>query len=309
VSSAPTRGDWLRVAALALLWGTAFALIEIGIADMTPAYLMMARLWVSATVLTLWSLSQGQRLPRLWPLDRRWIWLGALGLLSAAYPFTVIAIGQQQVTSALAGIMVASVPVMTAGLAQVFIRAETINPRRILGLAAGLGGVVLLVGPTALADLGGPEMWAQLAILSAAFAYAVTSIVAYRLPETPSYSASAGMMIAAAVFATPWGLWDAAHDPTASWPAAAAAVGLGLGASGIATIFYLQLVRSAGPNFTVLTNYLAPIVAVIAGVALGETIELRMLAAFAVIALGVHLAARRRSDAAPGLTRETTPPG
>jgi drug/metabolite transporter (DMT)-like permease len=308
VSGAPTRGDWLRVAALALLWGTAFALIEIGIADMAPGFLMMSRLWVSAIVLTLWSLALGQPLPRLWPPDRRWLWLGALGLLSAAYPFTAIAIGQRHVTSALAGILIASVPVMTAALAQLFVRAEPMTPRRILGLAAGFAGVVLLIGPAALADLGGPAMWAQLVILSAALAYAATSIIAYRLPTTPPYAASAGMMIVAALLATPLGLWDAAHDPTTSWPSLAAALGLGLGSSGIATILYLQLVWSAGPTFTVLTNYLAPVVAVIAGVALGETLEPRVLAAFAVIVLGVHLAVRRKSDAAPGLTRRPPPP-
>jgi drug/metabolite transporter (DMT)-like permease len=309
VSSAPTRGDWLRVGALALLWGTAFALIEIGIADMSPGFLMMSRLWISAAVLTAWSLARGEKLPSLWPLDKRWIWLAALGLLSATYPFTAIAIGQQHVTSALAGIMIASVPVMTAALAQVFVRAEPMTPRRVVGLLAGFAGVVLLVGPSALADLGGPEMWAQLLILSAAFAYAVTSIVAYRLPETPPFAASAGMMLMAALFATPLGLMDAVQNPGASWPSALAALGLGLGSSGVATILYLQLVWSAGPNFTVLTNYLAPVVAVIAGAALGETIEPRTLAAFAVIVLGVHLAVRRRSDGADGLTRRQPPRG
>ena len=301
---APTRGDWLRIGALSLIWGTVFALVKVALEDTTPAYLTMMRLWVSAILLYAWAVVNGAPPPRLlprfggdapalWP-DPHWRWLAVLGLMTAAAPFTVIAIGQRAVPSALAGILVATVPLMTAVLSQIFIRADAMTPRKAIGLAVGFAGVVLLIGPAALGDLGGPAMWGQLLIVLGAFCYACAAVIAFRAPQMPAYSSAAGMLLAAAVFVTPLGLWDAFHGPPPSARALIAAAATGLGGSGVAMILYLQVVRSAGPSFTVLTNYMVPVVAMLTGALMGERLDPLAFVAFGVILAGVWLAGRRR---------------
>jgi len=292
-TGAPSAGDWVRFVVLVLLWGTAFVFIKFGVEDTAPAYLTVVRLWASAALLTVWALARGHRLPRIFPRpDPVWRWHFALGFLGAALPFTIIAVGQTQVPSALAGVIIAIMPLATAAMARLFISNERLSARKIAGFAIGFVGVVVLIGPSALRDLGGPTTLAQLAIMLGALSYAATGIVAYHAPKGSATVGAACMILAAAVLATPLGLMEIVRHPALTGQALLAALALGLGASGIATIVYLQLVRSAGPSFSSLANYLVPITAIAAGVTVGERLDPSVFIAFAIILAGVWLGAR-----------------
>lgn len=283
----------MRFVLLVALWGTAFVFIKFGVEDTAPAYLTIVRMWASAILLTGWALARGHRLPRIWPRpDPVWRWHFALGFLGATLPFTAIAMGQTQVPSALAGVIIAIMPLATAAMARVFIANEHLSARKILGFAIGFVGVVVLIGPSALRDLGGPSTLGQLAIMLGALSYAATGIVAYHAPKGSATVGAACMILAAAILATPLGLIEIARDPQLTRQAFLAAMALGLGASGVATILYLQLVRSAGPSFTALANYLVPITAIGVGVLVGERLDPSVFIAFAIILAGVWLGAR-----------------
>ncbi|HAQ35938.1 MAG TPA: EamA/RhaT family transporter, partial [Alphaproteobacteria bacterium] len=153
--------EWVLLGILAATWGTAFAFITFALEAAPPAALAFARLGLAAVILTAWAYAIGERLPKL--SDKRWLWFIALGLFGNALPFTLIPWGQQFIPSAVAGILLAFMPLMTVALAHVF-TDERMTRLTAFGFAIGFAGVIVLIGPAALGGLVAGDFIAQLAV-------------------------------------------------------------------------------------------------------------------------------------------------
>ncbi len=263
--------DWLRLAAVAVLWGTAFLLLKTAVAQIPPAAVVMERLWIGALALLVWMKIRGHALPPLWPHpDRRWLWFAVLGLTGGTVPFALVSWGQQSLDSSLVGILMAVMPLTTAALAHVFVPGDRLSPRKLAGFALGLAGVALLMGPETLRHLGGAKSLAQGAVIAGAVFYAVQAILARHLPPTSPSVAAAGLLICAALMITPFGLYAAWHAPAPGPAALLSVLLLGLGATGLGGIVMMAIIRDSGPSFLSLSNYIMPLVAMLAGVLAGE---------------------------------------
>ena len=290
---APGPLEWGALCVLALVWGTAFWFIKVGVETAPPAGLAFARLSLGAAALAVFALASGKRFPAL--TDRRWLWFLALGAFGNALPFWLIAVGQQTVPSGLAGILVGAMPLMTIAAAHMVIPAERLTPAKLAGFLLGFVGVVVLIGPSALAGLGGPAFLSQLAILAAAASYATNAILAQLAPETPPQVSGAGMLMGAALLSAPLGVYELATAAEApSLASAGAIVWLGLFPTGLAALVYMNLVRRAGAGFIALTNYIVPVVAALTGAIAGERLGPEAFAGLAIILLALAIARRRR---------------
>lgn len=286
----PTVRNWIELLLLTVLWGSAYAFIKHAVDTLPPNALIFVRIGLAAILLTAWALFRGRRLPPI--TDKRWIWFTGLGLFGNTLPFFLIAWAQQYIDSALAGILVATMPLATIALAHVFVPGERMNARRLAGFLIGFSGVIILMGPAALAGLGGSglDIIAQLAIVGAALCYGINAVIARLIPETPPSVSGAGMLITAALLALPFGLWDLAQQPQVSTSAWLTVLWLAVGPTAIASVVLMQIARTAGPSFLAVVNYLTPLAAVVAGLIIGETIGWTALAALVVILGGVWLA-------------------
>ena len=161
-----------------------------------------------------------------------------------------------------------------------------------LGFAIGFVGVVILMGPESLLALAGDltQLLSQLAILGAAFCYALATVLTARMPPVKPLMASAIVMWIAAMLMLPITL--AAAPQLMSVPIAAllALLLLGIIGTALTSILYFWLVARAGARFTSLFNYLVPMWAVSLGiVVLNEQLSLASFAALALIISGVLL--------------------
>ncbi|WP_233352852.1 DMT family transporter [Maricaulis alexandrii] len=295
--SHPTLRDWAALILLTVLWGSAFAFIKHTVVTLPPAALIFVRIGGAAILLTLWAHLRGRRLPGL--RDPRWLWFAGLGFFGNTLPFFLVSWGQQHIDSALAGILVATMPLATVAMAHVFVPGERLNSRRLVGIVVGFAGVVLLLGPAALSQLGGPDAWAQLGVVGAAICYGINAVLARLIPATPPSVSSAGMLICGAVFALPFGAFDLVQHAAEVEPEAwASVVWLALGPTALASVVLMQVAGSAGPNFLAIANYLTPIAAMLTGLLIGEMIGWNAVAALAIILLGVWLARKRPGEAA-----------
>lgn len=286
----PTIEHWLLLGILTLLWGSAYAFIKHAVIYLPPAALILIRISGAATLLLAWALLRGRRMPGL--RDVRWLWFIALGLFGNTLPFYLISWGQQTLDSALTGILVAVMPLITIALAHVFVPGERMSLHKLLGFLIGFVGVIILLGPTALENVGGPDLVSQLAVLGAAACYSINAILARLLPETSPSVSGAGMLIMAALIALPFGLAEFMQIesvPVSAWGAVA---WLAIAPTAIASVMLMHVARTAGPGFLAIVNYLTPIAALITGVIIGETIGWTALLALAVILSGVWLARR-----------------
>ena len=293
---APTLNNYIGLAVLTLLWGSAYAFIKHGVETISPHALIFIRIGVAAILLTAWAFVRKRTLPPL--NDTRWLWFLGLGFCGNTLPFFLITWGQQSIDSSLTGILVAVMPIATVALAHFFVPGETMNLRRAAGFALGFLGVVILIGPDALRGLGGTTFLSQLAIVGAAVCYSLNAIMARLLPDTPPSVSGAGSLICAALIAAPFGLMELASLPAVPTSAWLSVFWLAVGPTAIATVILMQIARTAGPGFLANVNYLTPVAALFVGVIIGETIGGTALLALTTIMAGLWLA--RKKAVQPG---------
>lgn len=284
--------DWVQLALLTVLWGTAYAFIGVAVETLSASALVFIRIALAAAMLTAYAYAHGRRLPPL--RDKRWPWMLGLGLFGNAAPFFLISWGQAQgVESALTGILVATMPIATIAIAHFAVPGERMTPRRALGFALGFGGVLILLGPAAFSDMAEAGLVAQIAIVGAAVCYALNAILARLMPDTPPSVSGAGMLIGGALLVAPFGIWDLMAGPQIAPVAWAFAFLLALGPTAFATVLLMRLARGPGPGFLAVVNYLTPIAAVVTGALIGEAIGWQALLALAVILAGVLLGRKK----------------
>ena len=283
------RRAWTLLLALAAIWGTSYMLIKIGLRDLSPGMVAWSRVALAAVILALVARLRGALpLPAgSWPL------LAVLGAVQAAGPFMLIAAGQQEVSSSLAGILVASTPLFTALLAIRIDHEERAEGLRLGGVLLGLAGVALLLG----VDLGGTagELVGGLMILLASLGYAVGGfMVKHRMAGMPPTAIAAWVMVASTVLLAPVGLATLPEAVPGPGPLTAVAA-LGVVGTGIAFVFFYDLMTTVGPARTFIVTYLAPAFAVVYGAALlDEPLTISTVAALALIVGGSYLAAEGR---------------
>ena len=182
----------------------------------------------------------------------------------------------------------AAVPFNTILLAHLFVREEPLSWGKTLGCVLGFAGVIVLIGPEALNQLGGQAL-AQIAVLLATICYAVNSIIARRLNHFSGETAGAGMLIAAALFAVPLSLlmdrpWELAPSETALFAVST----LGWLCTGVGYLLFFRIIARAGAGFVSLNNFMVPLFGVIWGaVVLSERLEPRAFIALLLILAGV----------------------
>jgi drug/metabolite transporter (DMT)-like permease len=229
---------------------------------MPPLVLAWARVTLAAVIL----LSLARRAGTLPALRGRWIAIAACGVAEIAIPFSLIATGERRISSSLAAILIAAVPLIVAVLAIRFDPSERPTPERAVGLVIGFGGVVALMGidvagsTTALLGTG--------AVLIAAVGYATgPMIIKHWLAGLDGRATMGASLAVASLLLTPLAIitWPA---KTPSAGALASTAVLGLVCTAAALVVLSVLIAEAGPGRATVITYVNPIVAVALGVAL-----------------------------------------
>lgn len=288
---------------LGAIWGASYLFIKIGLRDLSPSMVAFLRIALAALVLLPVAASQGA----LRGVRSRAGWLAVVGAVQVAGPFVLISAGEEEISSSLAGILVASVPLFTALLAIWVDHEERSQGLRLGGVLVGFGGVALLLG----VDLGGSgsALLGGVAVVLASLGYAVGGLlVKHRLAGLAPVGMSAAVVTASAIFLLPPALLTAPEAAPGLGPAAAVAV-LGVLGTGLAFVILYRLIASIGPARAWLVTYIAPGFAVVYGaVLLSEEVTVATLAGLALILFGSWLAAEGRLPLRPRVdVDEATP--
>ena len=278
-----TRRGWGLFLALGLIWGIPYLLIKIAVRELTPASLVFLRTALGAAVL----LPAVARRVDARALLARWRPIVLFAIVEVGIPWLLLSDAERRVTSSLAGLFMASVPLIGALLARVTGRHEPLGARRLTGLLVGLAGVIALLG----LDLGRGDAVAIAELAIVAVGYAVGPlIVSRRLADVPVLGVVASSLALSAICYAPAGL---ATLP-ASMPGLEVIVSvvvLGLVCTALAFLLFFRLIAEAGPVRATVITYVNPAVAVAAGVALlGEPFTLGTGLGFVLILAGSWLA-------------------
>ncbi len=292
------RRAWTLLLILAAIWGASYMFIEIGLRDMGPATIAFLRVALAAAVLVPLALYRGE----LGAVRGSAGVIVAVAAIQAAGPFLLIGLGQEEITSSLAGILVSSTPIFTALLAIRFDHEERSTGLRLVGVLTGFAGVVALLG----VDLGhsGAALLGGAMILLAAFGYAVGGFITKRkVSQVPSTALAAGVMVASTALLAPAALIDAPGSLPGAGPLAAVAA-LGLLGTGVAFAIFFALIERVGPARTFVVTYIASGFALVYGVTLldepltaGGAIGLLLIVGGSWLAAEGRIGARREAAA------------
>ncbi len=256
-----TPRAWLLFALSSLIWGVPYLFIKVAVdGGVHPAFLAWARVTIGAALL----LPLARRKGALRGLRGRGVAIAAYTASEIAVPFVLIGVGEQHISSSLAAILVATMPLLVALLSARLSPADRPSGLRLVGLVIGLGGVVALLG----IDVAGrpAELLGAALVLVATLGYAIAPIIVSRRlsdldplgPVAASLGLAAMVLLPAAIAQWPQGM------PS---PAALGAIAvLGVVCTAWGLVVFFDLIAEAGPNRASVITYINPLVAVIVGI-------------------------------------------
>jgi drug/metabolite transporter (DMT)-like permease len=290
--------EWGLLSAVAVIWGSSFLLIEIGLTSFTPGVVALFRVGLGAIALAVVPRARASvdraDLPRI----------ALLGVTWMGIPLILFPVAQQWIDSSVAGMLNAALPLTSAVWAAALLRRWP-QGRQVLGLLVGLAGVVLISLPElptdAIATEGSAETLLGVAlVLLAIVLYGLSANLA--VPLQQRYGALPVLLraqLAAMVVIVPFGVATAGGSSW-SWGAFAAMIPLGALGTGLAFVLMTTLVgRVGGPRGTIAT-YFTPIVAIALGVGfLGEVLHPLAAVGSLLVIAGAWITSRRERRAAP----------
>lgn len=292
-----------RLISLAGIWGWSFLLIKVAVRGMTPPTVAAGRIGLGALVLLGYVRRRGLALPRGWTEWRHFLVVAVAG---SALPFTLLAWGEQHVSSALTSVLNASTPLFAAVFA-FFLVGDRLTRAQVAGLVVGFAGVAVTAG-LGVADLTGSALGGELASVLAGAGYGLSFAYTRRhLTSWPPVVAAASQLLVATALLAPVAVATSVRDGLPlGWRPALAVTLLGVMGTGVAYVLSYRLIAELGPMRASIVTYLIPVVAVTVGVVfLHEAFGFKLVAGGVLVVAGVvavhrGVGARQRAVSSAG---------
>ena len=323
IDARSAASTWALFLGLAVIWGSSFLLIEVALADDVGPYTLAAvrTMFGVAFLAGVMALRRGRRPAGV----RAWGRYAFLAFTNLAIPFPLIVWAQLSITSGMASVLNALVPLFAVILGSFVLLSEPTTPSRIVGLLIGFAGVVVLAVPSLAAATSGAVGMAVLlgmiAVAAASLSYAVGAVYArYRVANEPLMRRPdgtrrnptlvelsfwqvliAGVILLALAFAVER-TDGRLLAPPASLDGWFAIIWLGVLSTGVAYVMFFRVMAVWGPTRTTMVTYVIPPIAILLGyVLLDERFATLELVGTALIIAGIVIVNSRpgRRVAAP----------
>ena len=276
-----SRRSIILLLLLSAFWGASYLFIKVALDDgVAPWAVVSSRTLLAALVLVPLALHLGV----LGTLRGRFGPIFVLSIVQVAAPLSLIALGEERISSSLTGILVASAPIFTFLLAFTLSGEQRAGNLSLAGVGIGIVGVAMLLG----VDAGGGSdaIVGGLMVIAAAFGYAVAAWYLKRnLAGVEPVATVAGTQVVAALVLLPLGLLHV-PDSVPGIASIGSLLTLGVVCTGFAFVIFHSLVASDGPARASLVGYIAPVFSIFYGVTLLDESFTAATAAGLVLILG-----------------------
>ena len=286
-----------RFLSLGAIWGASYTLIKLAISGLSPSQLVLSRLLLGAVLLLVVAKARSLRLPAFGPV---WGHFGVSSALGMVAPFLLLAWGEQHTSAAMAGTIIAALPLVTMAFVSVILPTESITSRKLAGMTIGFAGTVLVISPW---RSEGGQLVGQLAVLAAATCYAAQTVYVRKFLSPlglPPLVLAASQLLVALIeqsLITPFMPWQ-----TPAWTPAVigSTVLLGFLGTGIGYVLYFRLIADLGATTASAVNYLVPVAAlVISSLGLQDETSWNMWLGVGLVLVGLGVAEKRFGGSAP----------
>jgi drug/metabolite transporter (DMT)-like permease len=295
-----SRRGWLLFGTLCIIWGIPYWLIRVAVREVSPPTLVFLRTAVASVLLAPVAWRHGHVRPVL----ARWRWLLAYTIAELVVPWLLLFRAEQHITSSLAGLLIAVVPLLGAVLYRFSSTTERLDALRLAGLLVGFAGVAALVG----LDVGHVDLFAVAEMGIVALGYTLGPfIISRRLADLPGLGVVSASLVLTTVGYAPVAL---THLPAIlSGETIGAVAALALVCTALAFLVFFELILEVGPSRTTVITYVNPVVALLLGVGLlGEPFTTGMAIGFPLVLVGSILATRRAASSTASAAGEPPMP-
>lgn len=283
-------------AAIYFIWGSTYLFIKFAIEGIPPFMVGASRFLLAGSVLYLWArLSSGVK-----PEKQHWRDGIMLGVFLLGVGNGCVVWAEQHISSGITALIVAVVPLLVVVID--WLRPGGRHPgiAALLGLVIGLGGMALLIGPSAFLGAQDVDPLGAVVLFTGSLSWSAATVFGKRarVPPVPLLAAAI-QLLGGALFLTAVSLiaGEPARVQLAEIPPRALLSVLYLAVFGsiVAYSAYSWLLRVATPTKIATYAYVNPIVAMLLGwLFASEEMSLRVLIAAAIVLAGVALITRRR---------------
>jgi drug/metabolite transporter (DMT)-like permease len=275
------------------LWGIPYLFIRVAVDPdngFSPAIVVFIRVFIGALILIPISIYDKS----LFVAIKGWKYIAVYALFEMVIPWILIGTAEQSISSGLAGLLVASVPIFSTIIASMYGDKSVWHPRRLFGMAIGFLGVFLLVGIESFTGSSDPIAIFMMLGASVGYAYAVIYITR-KMPGVSGVAINAIAMAMTALFYSPalFLLWP---DHQISLSATYSVIALGIFSTGIAFAVFFTVLAEIGPTRASLVTYMNTAFAVVLGVLiLSEPLTIGIIVGLPLVLIGSFLASRKVS--------------
>jgi drug/metabolite transporter (DMT)-like permease len=287
-----SRKSALIFALVGLLWGIPYLFIKVAVDEETgyaPAIVVFGRVLIGAAILIPLAIKDRS----IFAAFRGIKYVAFYAVLEMIIPWILIGTAEQKISSGLAGLLIASVPIWSNIITYFQGDKDALKANRIIGIGIGFIGVVLIVGIETLTGSSDPLSILMVILAAIGYAYAIIMIRS-KLPDVSGIAINGVAMALTAVFYLPFtiALWP---EHTVSPEATYSVIALGIFSTGLAFAIFFKLVADIGPTRASLVTYWNTAVAVILGVLiLGEELTVGIRIGLPLVVLGSWLVNRRK---------------
>ncbi len=274
------RPAWKTLLAFAIIyfvWGTTYLAIRVGVREFPPFLMAAIRFLVAGTILCVWTIALGERLPSV----RQWVGISIIAFLLFDVDYGLVFWAEQRVPSGVTAVMMATIPVFIAMAEIIVLRTQRLTTQLSVALLIGIGGVAVLVSRS-LNLSGAPiDKRGALALLVGALSWSFGSVLTRKVALPPGKVMSSGAQMLTGGFfllltGAGLGEFHNFHPASLSHAAWFALLYLIVAGSIIAYTAYVWLIHHESPTKVGTYAYVNPVVAVLVGYFLGgETLGLR----------------------------------
>ena len=289
------KSNWFLLVLLSAIWGGAFTLNKIALDSFTPEVIVAGRLISGSIFLVALIYFLYKKFSMNLSQINYYLFMSLVGIV---IPFIAIITGQKNIDSAMAGILMATMPISTILLSHIFLDDEKMNKQKFIGFVISFLGVFLLIYRDDLfKDNSISETFeSQLLVMLGATLYAFAAIYGKKYKITDPLSASTGTILFATFFMTIYLIFiDNSNPNYLDLMFDLNILSLGILCTAIATVIYFQILQTEGASFLSIMNFLIPLWAILFGIiVLSDQFSWNYIFGLLVILFGIKLANSNR---------------
>lgn len=286
-----SRRGWFLFILTGLLWGVPYLFIRVAVDPtdgFTPAIVVCLRTAIGAAILIPWAIKEKSLTAALRGIK----YVAPYAFLEMIGPWILIGTAEKEISSGLAGLLVASVPIWATIFASMKGDKTVWHHKRLFGIVIGFIGLVLVVGIESIKESVDPVSIGMVLLASLGYSYAVM-FVQEGLPGVSGVAINAVAMAMTSIFYLPFTIlqWPShAISSQAIW----SIIGLGVLSTGVAFAVFFALTPIIGVARASLVTYLNTACAVVLGVIiLGEDMTTGIIIGLPLVLVGSYFASRK----------------